>query len=61
MMGFYGPDDPEVADDLTNLGMLLKEADKSAAADPLLRRALSINEWEFGADIKVREILAARE
>ena len=58
----YGPDDPEVAGDLTNLGMLLKEAGKTAAADPLLRRALSIYEREFGAGsqqaMKVREILA---
>jgi len=45
--------------------MLLKEAGKAAAADPLLRRALSIYEPEFGASsqqaIKVREILAARQ
>jgi hypothetical protein len=38
----YGPEDPEVAMDLTNLGLLLKELSESAGASVSLHRALAI-------------------
>jgi len=44
----YGPDHPEVAGDLGNLGLLLRELGQSAAADHLMRRALAIYEKSFG-------------
>jgi tetratricopeptide (TPR) repeat protein len=44
----YGPEDPEVAMDLTNLGLLLKENGESAAASASLHRALTIYEKAFG-------------
>jgi tetratricopeptide (TPR) repeat protein len=39
----YGPEDPEVAADLANLRMLLKERCENTAADGSLRRALAID------------------
>jgi hypothetical protein len=44
----YGPEDPEVAMDLTNLGLFLKEKGESAAASASLHRALTIYEKAFG-------------
>jgi tetratricopeptide (TPR) repeat protein len=45
----YGPEDPEVAVDLTNLGLLLKEMGESAGASASLHRALKIYEKAFGS------------
>jgi hypothetical protein len=57
----YGPEDPEVAGDLTNLGMLLRDSGQPAAADALLRRALAIYEKALGPNsnqaVKLRENL----
>ena len=46
----YGPDDPELATDLVNLGQLLKEMGQSEASDTSLNRALAIYERAFGAN-----------
>jgi hypothetical protein len=40
----YGLDHPAVADGLTNLATLLQETDRLQEAEPLLRRALAIND-----------------
>jgi Tfp pilus assembly protein PilF len=57
----YGPEDPEVANDLANLGLLQKERGESAAANASLRRALAIYEKAFGLNspqaLKLRENL----
>jgi hypothetical protein len=44
----YGPEDPEVAADLTNLGSLLQENGEIAAAGASLHRALAIYEKAIG-------------
>jgi len=46
----YGKDRPETAADLANLGMLSKAAGQTAAADSLLRQALTIYEKTLGRD-----------
>ena len=46
----YGPNDPQVATTLHNLGMELSEVGHSTAARPLLERALNIREACYGAD-----------
>ncbi len=46
----YGPDDPEVAGDLTSLGVLLQDKGNYAAAVALLRRALAIYEKTMGTN-----------
>jgi tetratricopeptide (TPR) repeat protein len=46
----YGPNDPQVATTLHNLGMELSDVGDSAAARPLLERALRIREACYGAD-----------
>jgi Tfp pilus assembly protein PilF len=46
----YGPDRPETAADIANLGMLMKDAGQPAAADALLRQALVIYEKTLGVD-----------
>ena len=60
----YGRDHPEVAGDLRNLGMLLKETGQAAAADAMLRRALEIYEKKLGTAspqaADVRKILNGR-
>jgi len=57
----YGPEDPEVAMDLTNLGLLLKESGETAAASASLRRALAIYEKALGPGspqaLKLRDTL----
>ena len=40
----YGPDHPEVATDLNNLAVLLKDTNRLAEAESLSRRALAIDE-----------------
>jgi len=44
----YGREHPEVAGDLVNLGLVLKESGELRTAEPLLRRALEIYEKAFG-------------
>jgi tetratricopeptide (TPR) repeat protein len=39
----HGPDDPEVAGDLNNLAMLLKETSRPGEAEALMRRAIQIS------------------
>jgi Tfp pilus assembly protein PilF len=46
----YGPDRPETAADLANLGMLMNDAGQSAAGAALLHQALAIYENTLGAD-----------
>jgi tetratricopeptide (TPR) repeat protein len=43
----YGPDDPELATDLVNLGLLHKDMGQNAAASASLNRALAIYEKAF--------------
>jgi tetratricopeptide (TPR) repeat protein len=61
----YGLDDPELATDLVNLGLLLKEMGESAAASASLNRALAIYEKAFGASSpqlrQLRERIGTRE
>ncbi len=45
----HGPDSPQVATALNNLGWLLKETNRLAEAEPLMRRALAIDEQFYGA------------
>ena len=57
----HGPDHPEVAANLTNLGTILNETGATTEAQPLLRRALAIFENTAGPNspeaIYVRESL----
>ncbi|MEX2596345.1 MAG: tetratricopeptide repeat protein, partial [Salibacteraceae bacterium] len=46
----YGPDHPEVARDLNNLAMLLKNTNRLKEAEPLYERALKIDEKTYGRD-----------
>jgi hypothetical protein len=46
----YGPDHPDVARDLNNLGQLLRATNRPAEAEPLYRRALAILEKSLGPD-----------
>ena len=43
-----GPDHPNVATDLNNLAQLLQATNRLAEAEPLMRRALAIDERSFG-------------
>ncbi len=45
-----GPDHPDVAADLSNLAVLLLTTGRLAEAEPLLRRALAIDERWLGPD-----------
>ena len=58
----YGPDRPETAADIANLGMLMNEAGQSAAGVALLKQALAIYEKTLGGNSNeakfVREHLA---
>ena len=40
----YGPDHPDVARDLNNLAQLLQATNRLGEAEPLMRRALAIDE-----------------
>ncbi len=44
------PDDPEVATRLNNLADLLRETNPPGEAEPLIRRALRIDEARYGPD-----------
>ncbi len=46
----FGPDHPNVAIDLNNLAELLQATNRLAEAEPLMRRALAIDETSFGPD-----------
>ena len=46
----YGPQTPETAADIANLGMLMNDAGQPAAGEPLLRQALAIYEGTLGAN-----------
>lgn len=46
----YGPDRPETAADIANLGMLMNEAGQPAAAMTLLNQALGIYEKTLGTN-----------
>jgi hypothetical protein len=60
----YGPDDPELATDLVNLGLLLKDIGEKAAASASLNRALAIYEKAFGTNSpqvrQLRETIGSR-
>ena len=45
-----GPEHPEVAIGLNNLAQLLQATNRLAEAEPLMRRALAIDEKSFGPD-----------
>jgi hypothetical protein len=49
-VSLYGPEQPETAADIANLGMLTKEAGQTAAGNLLLRQALAIYEKSLGSD-----------
>ena len=44
------PDHPNVARDLNNLAQLLQATNRLSDAEPLMRRALAIDEVSFGPD-----------
>jgi hypothetical protein len=44
----FGKDHPNVAIDLNNLSMLLKDTDRLAEAEPLMRRVVEIFEKSLG-------------
>ena len=44
----FGPDHPEVAVSLNNLGVLYSNMDRYAEVEPLYLRALTIYETEIG-------------
>jgi tetratricopeptide (TPR) repeat protein len=46
----FGKDHPDVARNLNNLALLLKDTNRLAEAEPLMRRALEINEHSLGKD-----------
>ena len=46
----FGPDHPNVATALNNLGRLLQATNRLAEAEPLMRRALAIDEKSFGPE-----------
>jgi tetratricopeptide (TPR) repeat protein len=46
----HGPDHPDVARDLNNLGLLLQATNRLAEAEPMYRRALAIVEASYGPD-----------
>ena len=46
----YGPDHPNVAIRLNNLAQLLQDTNRLAEAEPLMRRALAIDETSYGPD-----------
>ena len=46
----FGPEHPTVASDLNNLAQLLQDTNRLAEAEPLMRRALAIDEKSFGPD-----------
>jgi tetratricopeptide (TPR) repeat protein len=48
--GFFGPDHPNVANDLHNLAQLFQATNRLDEAEPLSRRALEIEENFLGAD-----------
>jgi hypothetical protein len=45
-----GPDHPSVARGLNNLALLLQDTNRLSDAEPLMRRALAIDEVSFGPD-----------
>ncbi len=45
----FGPAHPKVAESLTNLALFLQNSGDLAAAEPLLRQALAIEEKAYGA------------
>ncbi len=47
---YYEPDDPEVAESLSNLARVLQDTTRYIEAEPLIRRAILIEEKRFGAD-----------
>ena len=47
----YGPDHPKVATALNNLALLLEATNRSGEAEPLMRRALTIDEDTYGPDL----------
>ena len=46
----YGPEHPNVARDLNNLAQLLQATNRLAEAEPLMRRALAIEEASYGRE-----------
>ena len=46
----FGPNHPNVAHSLGNLGDLLYSTNRFAEAEPILRRALAIDENTFGTE-----------
>jgi hypothetical protein len=46
----FGNDHPEVAADLNNLALLLKDTNRLGEAEPLMRRALGISERSYGPE-----------
>jgi tetratricopeptide (TPR) repeat protein len=46
----YGPEHPNVAIRLNNLGQLYQDTNRFGEAEPLMRRALSIDESSYGGD-----------
>ncbi|MFN7999619.1 MAG: tetratricopeptide repeat protein [Acidobacteriota bacterium] len=49
----FGPEHPKVATGLNNLAQLLQDTNHLAEAEPLLRRALKLDEQSFGLIIPV--------
>src|SRR5215475_8298270 len=43
----FGPDHPNVADDLRDLGVIQRNANRAGEAETLLRRSLAIEEKNF--------------
>jgi tetratricopeptide (TPR) repeat protein len=41
---YFGPDHPNVATDLNNLAELLRDTNRLSEAEPLIRRALAIDQ-----------------
>ncbi len=52
----YGPERPEMAADIANLGMLMNHAGQPAAGIALLRQALSIHEKTLGLTAMRRDL-----
>src|SRR5215470_823900 len=44
----FGPEHPDVADDLRDLPTILRNANRAGEAEALLRRSLAIEEKKFG-------------
>jgi len=48
----YGPEHPAVARDLNNLGSCCGPRTRLSEAEPLLRRALAIDETSYGTETR---------